>query len=223
MMQNSAARFLQDADEVAIRRVRREEARGRHQRTASAQRRAHYLKDAADRLGSQQAVADRLGTSGAAVSKAITQASTRPTAEELPVTYIEVELATAGDAVLTADEWRQLPEGARPAAAHVAESAWRARARLLNGMLHTAEQTTRAYGEVWYNSRRGLDQLTVEQMHEELREEEPGLPDHLLPSTTGELAAAVTLAAEAAKSLRQQLVACWAEQDRWRDRQGGQL
>ncbi|QKZ20303.1 hypothetical protein [Streptomyces chartreusis] len=223
MSQNPVAGILQDADAVAIRRVRREEARGRHQRTASAQRRADYLKGAADCLGSQQAVADRLGTSGAAVSKAITQASTRPTVEELPITYIEVELATAGDAVLTADEWRQLPEGDKPAAAHVAESAWRARARLLQGMLHTAEQTARAYGEVWYNHRRRLDQLTVQQMHEELREEEPGLPDHLLPSTAGELAAAVTMATEAAESLRQQLVACWAEQDRWRDRQDGQL
>ncbi|MDW6058084.1 hypothetical protein SAZ11_08275 [Streptomyces sp. FXJ1.4098] len=216
----TTSRIIEDTEGVTIRRIRREEQRGRLQRTSSAQRRAALLQDATDVLGSQQAVANRLGTSGAAISKAITQAAGRPAPEEPPITYIEVELPTAGDAVLTVDEWHQLPAEQQPAAAYLAESAWRARARLLTGMLHVAEQTARAYGEVWYNNRRSLGQLSTNQMHEELREEAPGLPDHLLPTTTGELAAAVTVVSETAASLRQQLTDCWAEQDRWHDRQG---
>lgn len=85
-------------------------------------------------------------------------------------------------------------------------------------MLHVAEQGARAYGEVWFRYRGNLDRLSLMQMHEELREEVPDLPDHLLPVTTGELAAAVTVMSEAATSLRQQVIDCQVEQDRWRDR-----
>ncbi|MFE4829940.1 hypothetical protein [Streptomyces sp. NPDC056672] len=133
------------------------------------------------------------------------------TCEEAPVTYIEIELPHAGDVILTADEWRGLSPGERTAAAGLAESARLARSGLLAGLLHAAEQLAQAYGEVWHNNHRSLDRLTVTQMHQELREAAPGLPDHLLPATTGQLAATVTLAAEAAASLREQLTESWQQ------------